>query len=123
AFRCHRRPTPPAARVVPEPPARSHGPRAGRRHRPRRHWNEDRKSTRLNSSHGSTSYAVFCLKKKTVRVPLVPLPWLIARCHSSGGSGRPKNMQPVALPPPSSTLPGNEPSSAGDGGAGNTHFT
>src|SRR5207245_3256509 len=25
---------------------------------------QDRKSTRLNSSHGSTSYAVFCLKKK-----------------------------------------------------------
>src|SRR5207245_8464883 len=25
----------------------------------------DRKSTRLNSSHGSTSYAVFCLKTKT----------------------------------------------------------
>src|SRR5699024_12103491 len=25
---------------------------------------EDRKSTRLNSSHVSTSYAVFCLKKK-----------------------------------------------------------
>src|SRR5699024_11260196 len=25
----------------------------------------DRKSTRLNSSHVSTSYAVFCLKKKT----------------------------------------------------------
>src|SRR5690348_17982043 len=25
---------------------------------------EDRKSTRLNSSHPSTSYAVFCLKKK-----------------------------------------------------------
>src|SRR5205809_6402436 len=24
----------------------------------------DRKSTRLNSSHGYTSYAVFCLKKK-----------------------------------------------------------
>src|SRR6266542_6975294 len=30
-------------------------PKAGR---------EDRKSTRLNSSHGSISYAVFCLKKK-----------------------------------------------------------
>src|SRR5439155_21067248 len=29
--------------------------------RPRR----DRKSTRLNSSHVATSYAVFCLKKKT----------------------------------------------------------
>ena len=25
----------------------------------------DRKSTRLNSSHGYISYAVFCLKKKT----------------------------------------------------------
>src|SRR5699024_12444413 len=28
---------------------------------------EDRKSTRLNSSHVSISYAVFCLKKKKVR--------------------------------------------------------
>src|SRR5207245_3690086 len=27
----------------------------------------DRKSTRLNSSHGSTSYAVFCLKKQRHR--------------------------------------------------------
>src|SRR5205809_5526116 len=27
----------------------------------------DRKSTRLNSSHGYISYAVFCLKKKTHR--------------------------------------------------------
>src|SRR3712207_6886469 len=27
---------------------------------------EDRKSTRLNSSHANISYAVFCLKKKTV---------------------------------------------------------
>src|SRR5207245_11449709 len=26
----------------------------------------DRKSTRLNSSHGSISYAVFCLKKKII---------------------------------------------------------
>src|SRR5207249_10067521 len=31
----------------------------------RRRWrHEDRKSTRLNSSHVSISYAVFCLKKK-----------------------------------------------------------
>src|SRR5947209_11286323 len=30
-----------------------------------RHFgNEDRKSTRLNSSHANISYAVFCLKKK-----------------------------------------------------------
>src|SRR3712207_7010779 len=27
-------------------------------------WLEDRKSTRLNSSHANISYAVFCLKKK-----------------------------------------------------------
>src|SRR5438309_7726942 len=38
----------------------------------------DRKSTRLNSSHSSISYAVFCLKKKSVvergscRPPLAP---------------------------------------------------
>src|SRR5205814_9015991 len=30
---------------------------------------EDRKSTRLNSSHLGSSYAVFCLKKKTSRPP------------------------------------------------------
>src|SRR5207245_9841353 len=30
----------------------------------RRSTTSDRKSTRLNSSHGSISYAVFCLKKK-----------------------------------------------------------
>src|SRR3712207_7863337 len=29
--------------------------------------NLDRKSTRLNSSHANISYAVFCLKKKTIR--------------------------------------------------------
>src|SRR5438128_11727558 len=28
---------------------------------------QDRKSTRLNSSHGSISYAVFCLKKKKAK--------------------------------------------------------
>src|SRR5687768_18095827 len=31
---------------------------------PGRRERADRKSTRLNSSHGYTSYAVFCLKKK-----------------------------------------------------------
>src|SRR5690348_17789745 len=38
-----------------------------RRHRHARHGQRsaaDRKSTRLNSSHPSISYAVFCLKKK-----------------------------------------------------------
>src|SRR6266852_4812645 len=38
-----------------------HPPRARRGRRP------DRKSTRLNSSHGSISYAVSCLKKKKMR--------------------------------------------------------
>src|SRR3712207_8644479 len=31
------------------------------------HVDEDRKSTRLNSSHANISYAVFCLKKKKKR--------------------------------------------------------
>src|SRR5690606_40191735 len=30
---------------------------------------QDRKSTRLNSSHVKISYAVFCLKKKNRRIP------------------------------------------------------
>src|SRR6266480_5073616 len=46
--------------------AAQHG--GGRRHRAcragGRHAGRDRKSTRLNSSHMSISYAVFCLKKK-----------------------------------------------------------
>src|SRR5258707_6242299 len=29
---------------------------------------EDRKSTRLNSSHANISYAVFCLKKKKINI-------------------------------------------------------
>src|SRR3712207_7857671 len=33
---------------------------------------EDRKSTRLNSSHANISYAVFCLKKNKTRVILLP---------------------------------------------------
>src|SRR2546428_6308672 len=34
------------------------------------HTIEDRKSTRLNSSHDQISYAVFCLKKKKPKPPL-----------------------------------------------------
>src|SRR2546429_4904358 len=37
----------------------------------------DRKSTRLNSSHGYISYAVFCLKKKKNRRLL-----MTQRCHA-----------------------------------------
>src|SRR5690348_17438249 len=47
----------------------------------------DRKSTRLNSSHPSISYAVFCLKKKiisvTVVTPAIPLALpLVPQRHS-----------------------------------------
>src|SRR2546429_4720236 len=38
--------------------------RDGDRERERKQQQLDRKSTRLNSSHGYISYAVFCLKKK-----------------------------------------------------------
>src|SRR3712207_8734278 len=38
---------------------------------------QDRKSTRLNSSHANISYAVFCLKKKkTTHTLLETSPWL-----------------------------------------------
>src|SRR3712207_8059301 len=39
-------------------------------HRATRFLAEDRKSTRLNSSHANISYAVFCLKQKTLFSPL-----------------------------------------------------
>src|SRR5699024_10059463 len=43
----------------------------------------DRKSTRLNSSHVSISYAVFCLKKKTKKLLSYALTHLIsARCFT-----------------------------------------
>src|SRR2546430_9028498 len=35
---------------------------------------EDRKSTRLNSSHSQISYAVFCLKKKKILSITTPTP-------------------------------------------------
>src|SRR3712207_9001330 len=40
---------------------------------------EDRKSTRLNSSHANISYAVFCLKKKKITAYRVPP--LMALCN------------------------------------------
>src|SRR2546422_6996935 len=52
-----------------------HGKTASRRHARARDRGPgvslDRKSTRLNPSHGYISYAVFCLKKKK-KHPLVP---------------------------------------------------
>src|SRR5256885_3189475 len=56
-----------------ERPARR---RTARRHPARRiarrSVSEDRKSTRLNSSHLVISYAVFCLKKKKKTIKLQP---------------------------------------------------
>src|SRR5258708_24121916 len=42
---------------------------------------EDRKSTRLNSSHQIISYAVFCLKKKKNTCVLM---WCLARMRAGG---------------------------------------
>src|SRR5690348_18113190 len=49
----------------------------GRRFRDAGRAVRDRKSTRLNSSHPSTSYAVFCLKKKIHPFPLIHTPTLL----------------------------------------------
>src|SRR2546422_1758718 len=57
-FRSCRLPTA-APRLIPQSRRRDVAGTAFRESHPR-----DRKSTRLNSSHGYISYAVFCLKKK-----------------------------------------------------------
>src|SRR2546422_4110327 len=54
--RCSARSTPSGVETRRAPPVIRTAPPAA--------TNEDRKSTRLNSSHGYISYAVFCLKKK-----------------------------------------------------------
>src|SRR3712207_7514612 len=71
------------------------GPVAGDLHRPeddvaqpaldgRDGHREDRKSTRLNSSHANISYAVFCLKKKKKKrpatCPIRTSPYSPSRC-------------------------------------------
>src|SRR2546422_4864108 len=57
----------------------------------------DRKSTRLNSSHGYISYAVFCLKKKK-----------FTRCRSSVSPAPASDGSPTSVeipPPPFQPLP------------------
>src|SRR3712207_6980202 len=44
---------------------------------------QDRKSTRLNSSHANTSYAVFCLKKNLIHSLSQPLPLSIPTASAS----------------------------------------
>src|SRR5256885_10401941 len=53
-------------------PARARSPNLRSRVRRARGTREDRKSTRLNSSHLVISYAVFCLKKKKKTTPTTP---------------------------------------------------
>src|SRR5690242_11460065 len=53
---------------------------------------QDRKSTRLNSSHMSISYAVFCLKKKN-------------KCMKNGIDGTPVDMQIRISPGSTTTTP------------------
>src|SRR5436190_18564404 len=45
---------------------------------------QDRKSTRLNSSHTVISYAVFCLKKKKITITprIYTLPLKTHNCHT-----------------------------------------
>src|SRR3712207_8597833 len=65
----------PVPAVLPGVPHRAGGGGADRRRRllahvlAHRDAELDRKSTRLNSSHANISYAVFCLKKKTLIPP------------------------------------------------------
>src|SRR6266496_528242 len=59
---------------------------------------KDRKSTRLNSSHVEISYAVFCLKKKTIARP------------ASLSTNRPRRApRPTSDPGPEAAAPRNTP--------------
>src|SRR5256885_8385437 len=62
----------------------------------------DRKSTRLNSSHLVISYAVFCLKKKNITRPSLPLTSIFAiRFNPHSAQLYPSRMSPT-LPSTSS---------------------
>src|SRR5207249_5617691 len=74
----------------------------------------DRKSTRLNSSHVSTSYAVFCLKKKTTKNTSST-----QACRP--GSQRLPPMATALASPPSTSLPA--PSEAPELPAGRSRAT
>src|SRR2546430_12438849 len=55
----------------------------GQRPYPEESYEQDRKSTRLNSSHSQISYAVFCLKKKSRKAVRR---WLLRSRCGHGGS-------------------------------------
>src|SRR5207245_8528177 len=53
----------------------------------------DRKSTRLNSSHGSISYAVFCLKKKKKRTKNSNIPTTTTKRKNESHSSRDNTLE------------------------------
>src|SRR5437773_3559482 len=55
----------------------------------------DRKSTRLNSSHITTSYAVFCLKKKTRIIEEARQAWLYEYSPARAPYTRAPDSQPL----------------------------
>src|SRR5205814_8037533 len=79
-------------------PGFGHHGRQIRQPRARVQGDEDRKSTRLNSSHLGNSYAVFCLKKKTSVITNVSRCFPRTWSYSSTAHGR----LPARLCPPSS---------------------
>src|SRR5688572_32127655 len=58
---------------------------------------EDRKSTRLNSSHSQISYAVFCLKKKTKNIirAIVPSSFILSPITPAGSAPLSRAMSPI----------------------------
>src|SRR5205807_5834305 len=62
---------------------------------------QDRKSTRLNSSHLVISYAVFCLKKKNTPSPPIRPLGTPTSCHSTTGSSTSPSL--LTSPPAPST--------------------
>src|SRR5258707_5612161 len=61
-------------------------------HRKDEHERQDRKSTRLNSSHANISYAVFCLKKKKTMTATTSTPLIV-----TANSQRPAQARATAL--------------------------
>src|SRR5256886_546494 len=69
---------------------------------------EDRKSTRLNSSHSQISYAVFCLKKKIQlpsAKPMATLRYLTSHSTPTRPTGTPPTTSPSPMPPPTFPQP------------------
>src|SRR2546429_3995496 len=72
----------------------------------------DRKSTRLNSSHGYISYAVFCLKKKKKKQPHISIlntHSLIPRQTDRHRSSIPAALSTTEAHPPNTQAPQSPP--------------